>query len=59
MKYLVLVGLFTLTSCSGLIPISDIKNTTADRRVACIKLMYELGIKAEEVVKVCQFVEER
>lgn len=56
MKYLILC-LF-LVSCSGL-NFKPVQNEKADSRQLCIEVFYKMGMKAEEAIKVCTFVEER
>ena len=58
MKYLLLFSIFGLTSCSNM-SFKPIANDTAERRQVCIEVFYKLGMKAEEAIKVCTFVEER
>ena len=58
MKYLILILLFSLVSCSGM-SLKPIQNDSAERRQVCIEVFYKLGMKAEEAIKVCSFVEER
>lgn len=58
MKYLLLLMLLSLVSCSG-ISLKHIQNDSAERKKECIEVMYKLGMKAEEAIKVCSFLEER
>lgn len=58
MKYLILISLLGLASCSDI----SVKPTPSDyqnQRQLCIEVFYKMGMKAEEAIKVCKFVEER
>ena len=57
MKYLSLFLLFTLVSCSTLE--RAFTPSLRSRKAECIKDMYNVGMKAEEAIKACTFVEER
>lgn len=58
MKYLILISLLGLVSCSGM-SFKPVSNDKAESRQLCIEVFYKLGMKAEEAIKVCAFVEER